>query len=95
MRRRQRAGDPQRRRDSRGSPPLERGRAETRRSVGRSYATHRTDARAHTGRRHVLGEQDLDGASRILDDDPPPGPVEQAGRRGHDGLDGDVAFGRP
>ena len=42
----------------------------------------------------VLGQQDLDRAGRILDDDPPPGPVEQAGGRGHDRLDGDVALGR-
>ncbi len=92
---RQPAGHPQWSRDRRGSAPVYRCRTEARRPVRRSHATHRTDARPHAGCGRVLGQQDLDGAGRILDDDPPPGPVEQASRRGHDGLDGDVAVGGP
>ena len=82
-----------------GAGPLpeavERVGPQARRAVGDADPALGADPGPDRRRGRAGRQQELDRARRVLDDDPPAGRVEQRRRRGHDGVDRDVAVGDP
>ena len=62
------------------------------RPVRASDPARRPDPSADVGDGHILGDEHLDRAAAVLDDDASTGRVEQRGRRGDDRLDRHVAI---